>query len=113
MLLYGFPEVSGQVMVLVFNEMSMKNKITTSGFIKKALIFWVVLVILHNLIIFLTDKLGDIPMEGSTIGLIRQINDSAIFLIICFIPILILLFLLIKIAERLINKAAEKYNQDK
>ena len=57
----------------------MENKVTTSGFIKKALIFLVVLVILHNLIIFLTDKFGDIPVEGSLIGLIRQINGSAIF----------------------------------
>lgn len=91
----------------------MKNNISTFNFIKKATVFWLVIIVLHIIINFLTDNYVDLTIEGSVVSLIREINTTAIFLIICFIPIIVILFVLIKIAERFINKAAEKYNKNK
>lgn len=85
----------------------------TRTFIKKGLVFWGILIVVFISLKFLINTFGDIEVENSQSGFLKQLSGMIFTFGICGIPIILFFSVVLKFAEKTIDKLVKNKNNQK
>ncbi|MFK8010123.1 MAG: hypothetical protein AB8H03_27460 [Saprospiraceae bacterium] len=83
----------------------------TKNFIKKGIIFWVIIIGIFILMKVLINIFGDLNVENSQSGFLDQLSGIVFIFGVCGIPIILFFSIALKFAEKAIDKIGNNENQ--